>query len=30
MKSKFLGKVVVGLGVLLGVGGVALASGTDA
>lgn len=30
MKMKFLGKVVVGLGVLLGVGGVALASGTDA
>lgn len=30
MKIKFLGKVVVGLGVLLGVGGVALASGTDA
>ena len=30
MKFKFLGKVVVGLGVLLGVGGVALASGTDA
>lgn len=30
MKIKFLGKIVVGLGVLLGVGGVALASGTDA
>lgn len=29
MKIKFLGKIVVGLGVLLGVGGVALASGTD-
>lgn len=30
MKTRMLGKVVVGLGVLLGVGGVALASGTDA
>lgn len=30
MKKRFLGKLVVGLGVLLGVGGVALANTTEA